>query len=71
MAAGAKSAKEKGAAVEVDVKMALRYTREAIASFHPKAGDLKTIGEPKISQTTGGIVLKWGTEKFLLTAQEE
>jgi len=66
--AEAKSAKN---AVEVDVKMALRYTREAIAGFHPNAGDLKTIGEPKITTVTGGIMLKWGDEKFLLAVQEE
>ena len=58
-------------AVEVDVKMAQRYTREAIAAFHPSAGDLSKIGEPKITTVTGGIVLKWGDEKFLLAIQEE
>lgn len=56
---------------EVDVKMATRYAREAIQAFHPNAGDLNQIGEPKITTVTGGIILKWGEQKFLLAVQEE
>ena len=69
--AGGSAARAKTTVPDVDVKMALKYLRGAIDNFHPKAGELKTIGEPKVSNTTGGIVLKWGASKFLITAQVE